>query len=75
MRAGYVFTDLDNQVVLCLKGDGIELLSLEEPNSLNKAICLKSRTEMRNIQEKFKEKGLIDGLQIVNIGALYKRFF
>ena len=75
MRAGFVFADFDNRNVLCFEGNGVELVPADSSGALNRAICLSSRTEMKNIQEKLKEKGVIDDLYIINIGALYKRVF
>ena len=77
MLSGYVFCDAGSKKVLCYTKDrtGVEFIEMGGSHSLNRAICLGDLTEMKNIQERFKKADLIDGLSIVNVGSLYKKFF
>jgi hypothetical protein len=77
VKSGFVFCDFDNQNVLCYTDDrsSVQLVPVSSTTSLNRAICLDDRTEMKNIQERLKSSDIIDDLYIVNIGTLYKRFF
>lgn len=77
MLSGYVFCDTASKKVLCYTKDrtGVEFIEMGGSHTLNRAICLGDLTEMKNIRERFKKADLIDGLSIVNVGSLYKKFF
>jgi len=42
---------------------------------LNKAFCLEDLTETKNILRRLEDKDLVNGLEIVNVARLYKKFF
>ena len=74
MQIGYVLYDPDDLKVLCLsKGKrAIELVDIKEPDSLDRALCLKDLTSIKDLHERFKKNDLIDNLDIVNIAKLLK---
>ena len=75
MQIGYVLYDPKNQKVLCLsKGKrAIELLDIKDTNKLDRALCLKDLTSIKDLYERFKRKNLSIELDIVNIAKLYKQ--
>jgi hypothetical protein len=74
MQIGYVLYDPDTLKVLCLsKGKrAIELVDIKESNSLERALCLKDLTSIKNLYERFKKNDLTSNLDIVNIAKLLK---
>ena len=74
MQIGYVLYDPDTLKVLCLtKGKrAIELVDIKEKNSLERALCLKDRTSIKDLYNRFKKNELTSNLDIVNIAKLYK---
>ena len=77
MHTGYVLCTPDNQKVLCISIDkkGVELVELKNSKGLNRALCLRDLTSMKNVQERFEKLGLIEDLDIVNIAKLYKHSY
>lgn len=77
MQVGYVLSTPDLTKVLCLAAghDGVELASVDSTLTLNRSICLSDLTEIKNVYGRLQEKGLADGLQIVNVARLYKNFY
>ena len=74
MQIGYVLYEPDTLKVLCLtKGKrAIELLEIKDTENLNKALCLKDLTSIKDLNERFKKSDLTKNLDIVNIAKLYK---
>ena len=74
MQVGYVLYDSETLKVLCLsKGKrAIELVDIKEPNSLERALCLKDLTSIKDLYERFKKNDLTSNLDIVNIAKLLK---
>tara|TARA_R100000808_G_C2097587_1_gene115775 strand:+ start:176 stop:409 length:234 start_codon:yes stop_codon:yes gene_type:complete len=74
MQIGYVLYDPETLQVLCLsKGKrAIELVDIKEPNSLDRALCLKDLTSIKDLYERFKKNDLTNNLDIVNIAKLLK---
>lgn len=74
MQIGYVLYDPEDLKVLCLsKGKrAVELVDIKEPDSLDRALCLKDLTSIKDLHERFKKNDLIDNLDIVNIAKLLK---
>ncbi len=74
MQIGYVLYDPDTLKVLCLtKGKrAIELVDIKEKNSLERALCLKDLTSIKDLYNRFKKNELTSNLDIVNIAKLYK---
>ena len=74
MQIGYVLYDPDDLKVLCLsKGRrAIELVDIKEPGSLDRALCLKDLTSIKDLYERFKKNDLTSNLDIVNIAKLLK---
>ena len=77
MQTGYVICSSDLERVLCLTEgrDGVQLVPVETTKELNKSICLSDLTEAKNVYERLKNKGLINGLEICNVARLYKKFY
>jgi hypothetical protein len=77
MQIGYVLYSSFLDKVLCLneKRNGVELLDVDSTQALNKSICLSDLTEVKNVYERLRDKGLVDGLDIVNVAKLYKKFY
>lgn len=77
MQIGYVLCSPDLSRVLCLnsKKKGVELVEVESTKEINRSICLSDLTEVKNVYERFREAGLVDGLDIVNVAKLYKKFY
>ena len=75
MQIGYVLHDPKTQKVLCLsKGKrALELLDIKDTNKLDRALCLKDLTSIKDLYERFKRKNLSIELDIVNIAKLYKQ--
>tara|TARA_B100000131_G_scaffold143747_1_gene139842 strand:+ start:1577 stop:1810 length:234 start_codon:yes stop_codon:yes gene_type:complete len=74
MQVGYVLYEPDTLKVLCLtKGKrGIELVEIEETDKLNRALCLKDLTSIKDLYNRFKKNDGTLNLDIVNIAKLYK---
>ena len=74
MQVGYVLYDPEAKKVLCLsKGKrAIELLDIEKTEKLNRALCLKDLTSIKDLYTRFKKSKLTSNLDIVNIAKLYK---
>lgn len=74
MQVGYVLYEPDTLKVLCLtKGRrGIELVEIEETDKLNRALCLKDLTSIKDLYNRFKKNDGTLNLDIVNIAKLYK---
>lgn len=77
MQRGYVLCKSDLSQVLCLSNakDTIALRSVDSTKVLNKAMCLPDLTEAKNVLKRLHEKEMVDGLEIVNVARLYKKFF
>ena len=77
MQRGYVLCKSDLSQVLCLNNakDSIALRSVDSTKVLNKAMCLPDLTEAKNVSKRLHEQGMVDGLEIVNVARLYKKFF
>ena len=76
MLSGYVFCDAGTKKVLCYTKDRTGSNLLKWAAVIPSIGLSPGRTiEMKNIQERFKKSDLIDGLSIVNVGSLYKKFF
>ena len=54
------------------KGTGIEMLETKEKINLDRALCLKNLTAIKNIYRQFQDKALVDTLDIVDIQELYR---
>ena len=74
MKVGYVLYDPETLKVLCLsKGKrAVELVDIKEAGSLERALCLKDRTSIKDIYERFKKNDITKNLDIVNIAKLLK---
>ena len=74
MQIGYVLYDPKNLKVLCFsKGKrAIELVDIKDTEKLSRALCLKDRTSIKDLYERFKKNALTENLDIVNIAKLYK---
>ena len=74
MQIGYVLYDHETLKVLWLSKvkRAIELVDIKEPNSLEKALCLKDLTSIKDLYERFKKNDLTSNLDIVNIAKLLK---
>ena len=74
MQIGYVLYEPDTLKVLCLtKGkQAVELLEIKDTENLNRALCLKDLTSIKDLNERFKKSDLNKNLDIVNIAKLYK---
>ena len=74
MQIGYVLYDPETLKVLCLSKvkRAVELVDIKEPDSLDRALCLKDLTSIKDLHERFKKNDLIDNLDIVNIAKLLK---
>lgn len=77
MQTGYVICSKDLERVLCLTDDksSVSLVPVETTRELNRSICLSDLTEAKNVYERLKNKGLINGLEICNVARLYKKFY
>lgn len=77
MQRGYVLCKSDLSQVLCLSSakDAIALRSVDSTKVLNKAMCLPDLTEAKNVLKRLNEKEMVDGLEIINVARLYKKFF
>jgi len=77
MQVGYVLCSPSLDKVLCLKDkrNGVELVDVDSTQAINKSICLSDLTEVKNVYERLREKSLVDGLEIVNVAKLYKKFY
>ena len=73
MQIGYVLYEPDTLKVLCLtKGKrAVELLDIKDTEKLNRALCLKDLTSIKDLNERFKKSDLTKNLDIVNIAKLY----
>ena len=74
MQIGSVLYEPDTLKVLCLtKGkQAVELLEIKDTENLNRALCLKDLTSIKDLNERFKKSDLNKNLDIVNIAKLYK---
>ena len=74
MQIGYVLYDPETLKVLCFsKGKrAIELVDIKDTEKLSRALCLKDRTSIKDLYERFKKNALTQNLDIVNIAKLYK---
>ena len=74
MQIGYSLCTTDKKKVLCIKKGStkIEFLGTEIRSNLDKALCLQSITSIKTIYDKFREKKLVDELDIVDIQELYR---
>ena len=74
MQIGYVLYDPETLKVLCLsKGKrAIELIDIKEEGSLERALCLKDLTSIKDLYERFKKNDITKNLDIVNIAKLLK---
>tara|TARA_R100001510_G_C7617686_1_gene179395 strand:- start:755 stop:988 length:234 start_codon:yes stop_codon:yes gene_type:complete len=74
MQIGYVLYDPKTLKVLCFsKGKrAIELVDIKDPSSLDRALCIKDLTSIKNLYERFKNNNLTNNLDIVNISKLLK---
>ena len=74
MQIGYVLYDPETLKVLCLsKGKrAIELIDIKEEGSLERALCLKDLTSIKDLYERFKKNDITHNLDIVNIAKLLK---
>ena len=74
MQIGYVLYEPDTLKVLCLtKGkQAVELLEIKDTENLNRALCLKDLSSIKDLNERFKKSDLNKNLDIVNIAKLYK---
>ena len=77
MQVGYVLCSADQLKVLCLSRDrgGVEMVEVESTKDINRSICLSDLTEVKNVYERLRDKGLVDSLDIVNVAKLYKKFY
>jgi hypothetical protein len=77
MQSGYALCTPDKLRVLCLTKNPtkVELLEIKEKNSLNRALCLPDLTSIKSIYERFKERNLVEELDIVNVARLYKQHY
>ncbi len=77
MQRGYVLCKSDLSQVLCLSNvkNSIALQSVDSTKVLTKAMCLPDLTEAKNVLKRLHEKEMVDGLEIVNVARLYKKFF
>jgi len=75
MQIGYVLYNPSTNKVLCLsKGKrAIELVELDKSEKLERALCLKDLTSIKDLYERFKKNDLTENLDIVNIAKLYKQ--
>ncbi len=74
MQIGYVLYDPETLKVLCFsKGKrAVELLEIKDTEKLTRALCLKDRTSIKDLYERFKKNAITVNLDIVNIAKLYK---
>ncbi len=77
MQRGFVFCNLDQSQVLCINQEKTDFLwkDVENTKVLNQAVCLADLTEAKNIYKRIVERGLAEGLEIINVARLYKKFF
>lgn len=77
MQIGYVLCSPDLNSVLCLDGKkkSVKLVEVESTKEINRCICLSDLTEVKNVYKRLCEAGLIQGLEIVNVAKLYKKFY
>ena len=73
MQIGYVLYEPDTLKVLCLtKGKrAVELLEIKDTEKLNRALCLKDLTSIKELNERFKKSDLTKNLDIVISAKLY----
>jgi len=77
MQRGYVLCNNSLSQVLCLAPGqkGVQMKEVDSTQVLNKAFCLEDLTETKNILRRLEDKDLVNGLEIVNVARLYKKFF
>ena len=51
------------------------MVEVESTKDINRSICLSDLTEVKNVYERLRDKGFVDGLEIVNVAKLYKKFY
>ena len=65
--------DFTDKQLLCPKLLwGVEFISSNNKENINKAFCLRDMSSMKTLYIKLKEKKLVDNLDIVNIQELYR---
>tara|TARA_R100001463_G_scaffold55878_1_gene107702 strand:- start:6760 stop:6984 length:225 start_codon:yes stop_codon:yes gene_type:complete len=74
MQIGYSLCTTDKKKVLCIKkgSEKIELLDTADKKNIDNALCLQSLTSIKTIYDKFRDKKLVDELDIVDIQELYR---
>ena len=74
MQSGYALCTPDNSKVLCVfkNPSRVELIETSNVSNLNRALCLPDLTSIKIVYDRFKEKNLVEDLDIVNIAKLYK---
>jgi len=77
MQRGYVLCDNTFSKVLCLTPgkNGVQMNEVDSTQVLNRALCLEDLTETKNILRRLEDNELVEGLEIVNVARLYKKFF
>ncbi len=77
MQIGYVLCDKDLSTILCFSDDknSVEMLAIDSTKNINKSICLSDLNEIKSIYKKFRERNLVDELEVVNVAKLYKKFY
>tara|TARA_R100000152_G_C6751429_1_gene175088 strand:+ start:335 stop:559 length:225 start_codon:yes stop_codon:yes gene_type:complete len=74
MQIGYSLCTPDKKKVLCIEKGSTKIKFLDTGirTNLDKALCLQSITSLKTIYDNFKEKKLVDELDIVDIQELYR---
>jgi|TARA_R100001510_G_C7629844_1_gene188908 urease accessory protein UreE len=73
MKFGYVLCDPKRLKILGWKGKtDVQMLTLDDRENLEKAICLKDISSMKSLYIKLKSGKRVKNLDIVNIQELYK---
>jgi hypothetical protein len=77
MQSGFVFCSPDQDQVLCINGEKTGFLwkDVESTQVLNRAICLPTLTEAKNLCNRIVKSELASDLEIINVARLYKKFF
>ena len=73
MKFGYVLCDPKRLKILGWKGKAdVQMLTLNNKENLEKAICLRDISSMKSLYIKLKSDKRVNNLDIVNIQELYK---
>ena len=73
MKFGYVLCDPKRSRILGWKGKtDVQMLSLNDKQNLDDAVCLKDQTAIKNLYIRLKKDKRVSNLDIVNIQELYK---